>query len=71
MDNYKTIPKGKLRSKLHEVIFEADTKSGKLFDVILIAAIILSVIAVMLDSVKAIQIEYGRILYILEWTLTW
>jgi voltage-gated potassium channel len=70
MDNYKTIPKGKFRSKLHEVIFEADTKAGKLFDVILIAAIILSVIAVMLDSVKAIQIEYGRILYILEWTFT-
>jgi voltage-gated potassium channel len=59
-----------LRLKLHEIIFEADTKPGKIFDVILIAAIILSVIAVMLDSVRSINNNYGNLLYIVEWFFT-
>ncbi|MEJ2054169.1 MAG: ion transporter [Calditrichaceae bacterium] len=58
------------QNKLHEVIFEADTPGGKLFDVVLIGAIILSVIAVMFDSVKSVSIRYGRILYIIEWVFT-
>jgi voltage-gated potassium channel len=70
MDSMKEEPEGSIRSKIHEVIFEADTKTGKLFDVTLIVLIILSVIAVMLDSVKAIRIGYGEILYIVEWTFT-
>ena len=37
------------RDTLHEIIFEADTPSGKWFDVILIASIIFSVVVVMLD----------------------
>lgn len=56
--------------KLHEIIFEADTPAGKLFDIILIFTIALSVIAVMLDSVKKININYGNILYIAEWIFT-
>ena len=43
------------REKIHEVIFEADTPAGKYFDITLILAITLSVIAVMLDSVEAIR----------------
>ncbi len=58
------------RRHLHEVIFEADTKIGKLFDLVLIVSIVLSVIAVMLDSVQAIQAEFGAILYAVEWFLT-
>jgi len=58
------------REKLHEVIFEADTPSGKRFDVILIIAIITSVIAVMLDSVESIRLVYGGVLDIIEWTFT-
>ena len=38
------------RSRLHEVIFEADTPAGKTFDVVLIASILASVTAVMLES---------------------
>ena len=33
------------RSRLHEIIFEADTPAGKVFDVALLVLIILSVIA--------------------------
>jgi voltage-gated potassium channel len=55
---------------LHEIIFKADTRAGKLFDVALIAAIAISVFVVMLDSVGFINHEYGRLLYVLEWVFT-
>ena len=55
---------------LHEIIFEADTRAGKLFDVVLIASIVLSVLAVMLDSVQAVRKDYGDILYATEWLFT-
>ncbi len=58
------------KKNIHEIIFEADTPSGKLFDVILIASILLSVLVVMLDSVTAYHEKYGHILYILEWFFT-
>ena len=58
------------RGKLHEVIFEADTPLGKAFDVLLILSILASVAAVMLDSIYAVQIHYGRLLYAIEWFFT-
>lgn len=58
------------QSKCHEIIFEANTPTGKWFDIILIVAIALSVITVMLDSVQAIHSQYGEILYYLEWFFT-
>lgn len=58
------------KNKLHEVIFEADTPLGKFFDVVLLWAILISVLAVMLETVDFIRIEYGLLLYIIEWTLT-
>jgi voltage-gated potassium channel len=64
------IPKSPLRHKLHEIIYEADTPAGKWFDIILIVCIILSVIAVMLDSVNAISVRYGEWLFYAEWVFT-
>lgn len=58
------------RGKLHEIIFEADTFLGKLFDIVLILSIILSIIAVMLDSIASIRAGYGNILLIVEWSFT-
>ncbi len=58
------------RDRLHEVIFEADTPVGKLFDVILIWSILLSVAVVLLDSVAGIRARYGTILYAVEWAFT-
>jgi voltage-gated potassium channel len=66
----KKKPLSKWRATLHEIIFEADTTTGKTFDLLLIVSIILSVIAVMLDSVNAINQEYGRFLYGVEWFFT-
>ena len=59
-----------LRERLHIIIFESDTPAGKWFDVILIMSILLSIVAVMLDSVKAINQEYGSLLYAIEWIFT-
>jgi len=56
--------------KLHEVIFEAETKAGKLFDTILLIVISLSLIVVMLESVEEINKNYGLLLYVLEWIFT-
>ncbi len=58
------------REKIHEVIFEADTPAGKIFDISLIIAIIASVIAVMLDSVATINQQYGEWLFYIEWFFT-
>ena len=58
------------KQKLREVIFGYRTKAGKRFDVILLIAIIISVIAVMLDSDKEIHKQYGKLLLIAEWLFT-
>jgi len=58
------------KDTLHEIIFEADTPAGKLFDVVLIVGIVLSVVVVTLDSVKTIQQSIGDQLYIVEWVFT-
>jgi len=58
------------RDKLHEVIFEADTFAGKLFDVILLILIAVSIVVVMLESVKSIDAKYHHFLVTVEWTLT-
>ena len=58
------------RDRLHEIIFEADTPAGKLFDVALLWAILLSVVTVVLDSVSSISAQYGVLLRALEWFFT-
>lgn len=58
------------KSKLHEIIYEADTKVGKYFDIILIIAILISVILVMLESVASIDAKFHNFLYISEWVIT-
>jgi voltage-gated potassium channel len=55
---------------LHEVIFEADTAAGKAFDVVLIASITLSVIAVMVDTIHSVNERYGGFLFGVEWFFT-
>lgn len=58
------------KHKLHEIIYEADTPMGKFFDLTLFFLIILSVILVMLESVKSIDVEYHKILLVFEWIIT-
>lgn len=58
------------KDKIHEIIFEADTPTGKIFDIVLLILIILSVIVVMLESIPDMQKEYTMIFFILEWVFT-
>ena len=58
------------RERLHSVIFEADTPAGKAFDLVLMVAIVLSVIAVVLESVTEIRERYFVWLRVAEWTFT-
>lgn len=56
--------------KIHEVIFEANTFGGKLFDIVLLIAILISITVVMLESVDSIREEYHTPIIIIEWILT-
>lgn len=58
------------RDRIHEIIFEADTPTGKFFDVALLVFIVLSVITVMLESSDELRSQYGRIFFVLEWIFT-
>lgn len=58
------------RFRMHEIIYEADTLSGKLFDIGLILAIIISLIAVMLESIASVRVRYGELIRYAEWIIT-
>ena len=58
------------RRKTYDVIFLADTPWGKTFDVALIAAILLSVAVVMLDSVSSVAGPHREVFRGLEWAFT-
>ena len=58
------------RELIHEVIFEADTPFGKLFDILLLIFILGSVIVVMLESMEGINQEARDLFLILEWIFT-
>jgi len=58
------------RQKVHEIIFEADTLNGKIFDIILLLSILLSIIGVMLESVNEVDNKHHEIIMIFEWGFT-
>ncbi|WP_341214852.1 ion transporter [uncultured Wocania sp.] len=62
--------RNKLRLKLHEIIYEADTPEGKLFDVVLLITILASILLVMLESVNSIDKNFHDFLNISEWIIT-
>lgn len=59
-----------VRRRLYAVVFHAETPAGKAFDVVLLAVIVLSVLAVMLESVPTIRAEHGPALLVAEWAFT-
>ena len=62
--------RGERAQKLYDIVFEADTPAGRLFDVALLFAILLSILAVMLESVDVVAREYGAALRATEWVFT-
>lgn len=59
-----------LKEKIHIIIEGTDTPAGKLFDVLILMAIIASVLVVMLDSVLYLRLQYRRLFFIAEWFFT-
>jgi len=66
----EAIEEKSLREKMHEVIFEADTKYGTYFDAVLLFSIVASIVAVSLDSVESINSQYHKQLVFIEWFFT-
>jgi len=58
------------KSRLHEIIYEADTQAGKIFDIVLLVTIIASIVLVMLESVSEIDAKYHTFLHVTEWIIT-
>lgn len=58
------------RERLHTIIFEAETPGGRAFDVLLFWAILLSVAAVLLESVPSVDARVGTWLRGAEWFFT-
>ena len=70
MTSKKYRPLSKWRKVIHEIVYEADTAMGRVFDIALLIFIILSVLAVMLESVDSIKADYWDLLLIAEWFFT-
>src|SRR5271170_6315495 len=58
------------RDVWYEIIFGHETSAGRLFDIILLTSILLSILAVLLESVRSIRESYGVYLQIAEWGFT-
>jgi voltage-gated potassium channel len=58
------------RLRLYTIIFEAETRAGRAFDIALIAFILASVAVVVLDSVESIHARHATLLTVLEWFFT-
>lgn len=58
------------RDRLHEIIFEADTPAGQAFDIALLVAILVSVVATCAETVVSLEKQYALEFQIIEWTTT-
>jgi len=60
----------KFKKRLYEIVFESDTRAGKLFDGSLLVIILFSVIVVILESNNSISVKHHSLLRIIEWIIT-
>ncbi|MFV0483717.1 MAG: ion transporter [Bacteroidales bacterium] len=60
----------KLRKTINIVIYGTCTRAGRLFDLLLLGVILLSVIAVMLETVESIDAKYHSVIVFFEWLIT-
>lgn len=68
MKKQKKLPS--FKSRLYEIIFEADTRAGKIFDIVLLSCIVTSVAIVMIESIHTVHEQYGHTLRTMEWFFT-
>ena len=72
MDNrdLSNLPRAPWRDAWNEIVFGRETFAGRLFDSILLILILLSVLAVLLESVPSIREKYGMFLRVSIWIFT-
>lgn len=58
------------QQRLYDIVFESESLTGKVFDLSLLALIVLSVVVVCLETVSSYALLYGRWFRILEWVIT-
>ena len=58
------------RERCYSIVFESDTRTGRWFDLCLMAAIFSSVAIVILDSLSDVSARFGRLFDWLEWGFT-
>ena len=63
-------PEAGWRNRLHEIVFESETIGGRIFDMLVIWLILLSLLAVVLESVREVRDDHGGTLYLFEWVFT-
>lgn len=59
-----------LKEKLRVIIFGSDTRAGKAFDIVLLGVIVISVLAVILESMPGVEARHAGFFRILEWIIT-
>lgn len=70
MEATETLKEKSWQERLHETIYESNTRAGKTFDIVLLVMIVAGILVVMLDSVPIWHERYGRLFWAIEWALT-
>jgi voltage-gated potassium channel len=58
------------RGRIHRIIFKSDTAAGRAFDLVLVWAILISIAAVLLESVASFRAVAGTTFEVVEWAFT-
>ncbi len=58
------------KEKLYQIVFESDTRGGKLFDVLLLWSILISIMVAVLDSIPQLHQSLNNAFYLVEWFFT-
>jgi voltage-gated potassium channel len=58
------------RLRLYEIVFESDTPAGKMYDVVSLVCIVVSVVVVSLESVPSLPARFDKWLFGFEWFFT-
>lgn len=58
------------RLRLYTIVFEADTRAGRWFDLVLLGAIVCSIGVIVLESMASMRTRHGEALQTLGWAFT-
>ena len=58
------------KKSLHRITFEYSSPGARMFDIVLLVLIVISISIVMMDSVETLHAQYGKVFHKLEWIFT-